>query len=922
MLRLIAGELRHRQGRALALLLGILVATTSFTVLTSASDSERLEVRGTVAARFRTAYDILVRPQRSATSLETSEGLVQRNFLSGIFGGITTADYRTVRRIPGVEVAAPIAMVGYVMPTIQVPVRLRPAPDDPTRLLYRVRTKWSADDGLTRIQDADSYVYVTRRRLQAPPNGVVPNPEPASYEVVGPGKKAPVCPLNSDPLFASPFSAGARSTISCWSTVSGFNGYGKDPAVPEWRLDRLGAMVPWAFPFVVAAIDPEQEAKLSGIGRAVVTGRYLREDDVPRDAGRVGRLARLAAPVLVSTTPYMAETAQVTVSRLPPGAAARVPSQRYPVALRRWLRRQPAGPVVTRKTITTRDAYGQLLGALRSRLEVDGYWTAGAVGYQRLGRRRLKPRPVTNPPDVWTSAYTGTGYVTTPLTAGDTGFRRLTQHAYNDDGDYPIPALRAVGTFDPAKLPGFTDPDAAPLSTYTPPFAVPGDDRARDALHGGTLVPSGNLAGYFTPPPLLLTSLRSLSLFTNPIYFSGVDAQASAPISVIRVRVNGVRGPDALSRERIRLVAERIARRTGLRVDITAGASPTPVSVELPVGRFGRPSLTLQEGWVKKGAAVAILSAVDRKSLVLFALILIVCALFTTNASAAAVRSRRTDLGVLACLGWPTRRLFAIVVLELGLIGFAAGVAGSALALPIGALLGLHVSAARAAIAIPAATTLAVLAALWPAVIAARSNPAVAVQPAITGAGRSHAARTIAGLALTNLVRVPGRSLLGAASLAIGVCALTLLLAVTIAFRGAVVGTLLGDAVAVQARSADFVAVAATLALGALAVADVLYLNVRDRAREFATLRATGWQERQLARLVTLEGVGMGSAGALVGAGLGLLGAVLFAGEITVAVVLVSAAAAAAGTAVAAAATLVPTALLRRLPTAELLAEE
>ena len=51
---------------------------------------------------------------------------------------------------------------------------------------------------------------------------------------------------------------------------------------------------------------------------------------------------------------------------------------------------------------------------------------------------------------------------------------------------------------------------------------------------------------------------------------------------------------------------------------------------------------------------------------------------------------------------------------------------------------------------------------------------------------------------------------------------LTLLVAVTLAFRGAVVGTLLGNVVTVQVRGVDYVAVAATVILGVLAVADAL----------------------------------------------------------------------------------------------------
>ena len=175
---------------------------------------------------------------------------------------------------------------------------------------------------------------------------------------------------------------------------------------------------------------------------------------------------------------------------------------------------------------------------------------------------------------------------------------------------------------------------------------------------------------------------------------------------------------------------------------------------------------------------------------------------------------------------------------------------------------------------------------------------------------------------MTNLARAPGRTLLGALSLAVGVCALTLLLAVTLAFRGTVVGTLLGEAVSVQVRGVDYLAAAVTVVLGAAVVADVLYLNVRDRSAEFATLRAVGWREGPLARLVALEGVGMGLLGSVVGAGAGLALAAAFAGTLRPALVTTAAAGIAAGTLVAAAAVLLPVAMLRRLPTARALAEE
>lgn len=57
---------------------------------------------------------------------------------------------------------------------------------------------------------------------------------------------------------------------------------------------------------------------------------------------------------------------------------------------------------------------------------------------------------------------------------------------------------------------------------------------------------------------------------------------------------------------------------------------------------------------------------------------------------------------------------------------------------------------------------------------------------------------------------------------------------ISTAFEGEVAGSLLGDAVSVQVRSSDYAAAAVAALLGAAAVADVLYLNVRERAAEYA----------------------------------------------------------------------------------------
>jgi ABC-type antimicrobial peptide transport system permease subunit len=900
---------------------GIAVATGAFTILTGASQSSRLEVRGNVGQHFRMTYDLLVRPRGTVSALERNQGLVQQNFLSGIFGGISMDQWRTIHRVPGVDVAAPLAVFGYAMPsaTIAVPVGDDLSPG--LRSAFTVSERWTADRKTVVAHDSDSYVYVTRKPLYPLLQYTIgTSSRPRAFE--GPERR-PVCPHGT--AAASAFSRGARSYQWCWSTRTGFQG--RTLGLPGYAPQNAGALIQFAFPMLIAGIDPKAEARLSGVEEAMTSGRYLQAGDEPREY-KPDR--DLAAPVLAADVPGIDLTLDAVVRRLPhPAGAAVYRAGGDRRAFRRAVTRG-GGTTVAARHVTSGQAYAALLKEMRGSVALDALWSASPIRYARVGDRHLVAQPVVSDPWVWGAVRgitgTGEGFVNAPLTSHDLGFRRLDQHIASlipgVTGNQPAAALRLVGTFDPQRLAGAASAEQAPLDPFGAPDASAADAATLAALGPQGLAPDGNMAGYLTPPPTLLTTLSARSLFANPTAFSGQEEQQARPISVVRVRVKGVSGPDEASRERIRLVAQRITDKTGLQVDVTAGSSPTPVRVDLPASRLGRPAVALREAWTKKGVALTILSAVDRKSVILFSLVLLVCVLFCLNATSAAVRSRATELGVLACVGWPRRRLFAYLLTEVGLVGLTAGVAGALVSLPVGVALGLPVSATRALIAVPIAGALAMLAGTAPAIRAARSDPLEAVRPRVRATRSARSAQSIPGLAVVNLLRVPGRTVLGALSLGVGIFAFTLLLAASIAFRGAVVGTILGDAVAVQVRGADYVAVGCILVLGMVSVADVLFLNLRDRSAELATLRATGWREHHLLRLVAVEGLGLGAVGGLGGAALGLIAAGAFTQQWTTTMTLLAVAAAVLGMAIAAVASLAPALGLRRLPTATLLAEE
>ena len=915
MSRLAWSQLRFRATRSLALLVGMLVAVTAFCVLTATARTSQLRTVGTVSAHFRAAYDILVRPKGARTQLESRSGTVQPNFLSGIYGGISLRQYHDIQQLPGVAVAAPIAMVGYSLPIVPVTARLpASATAGPGRRLYRLRTTWVSVAGHVRIQQTPSYVYLTSNPIRQPPD------ESAAFEQLPSGTRASMCtgyPLGTG---EPPFGPAKQANLWCWSRATGMYGEG------SWEgltAQRPGFAVYWSFPMLIAAVNPAAEAKLDGLNRAVTSGRYLGENAGPALQRGPGGVSSTTFPVLAAARSGVGEYAVTQVQQL---ARPDRPPRLGPAAMRRDA--AAAGRPVSTVRVTAAQAYQQLLAEIAGTGHrdfsqgLDGYWSVGPTRYQRDGAGSLAASTVQNPASVWSFALPGAHGP--PMDNAATSYRTVREHKMfdlNAAGDVdPAPVPRAVGVFDPAKITDFDRLSEVPLGPYQPTAAVPAGP-SRSVLRGSDLQPSLNLGGYVSQPVQLITTLAALPALENSTVFSG-DLHAGDPISVIRVRVAGVTGPNPVSLERIKEVAQQIAVRTGLDVNIVTGSSPAPTAITLAAGRYGQPALTLREGWVKKGVAVAILTAVDKKSVLLFVLILVVCALFVANSATAAVRGRRQELGVLACLGWTRPRLFTVVLGELAVIGLAAGVLGAAASLPVAALLHLHASPGRAALAVPAAVILAVAAGVGPAWLAARADPVASVRPPVLAVRRGHHPAGLIGLAAVNVLRTPGRSLVGALSLAVGVAALTLVTGVTLAFRGVVVGSLLGDAVAVQVRGVDFVAIAATVALGVLAVTDVVVLNIRERSAEFATLRALGWPESALGRLVVGEALLIGVAGSVAGAALGLAAAAEFTGQVPGRLWLAALAGVVAATAVTSGAAILPARMLRYLPTAQLLAEE
>lgn len=175
MLRIILAQLRRRAARSVALLTGVLVATTGFTVLTGTVDTARLQVTQQVGENYRGAYDILVRPKGSRLEQENAAGLIRPSFLSDHFGGISLDQVATIPGVRGVEVAAPIAMIGISFAPAVVDLDTSAIVPRDDRSVHRITRTRITDGGTTRIPTPPRYHYFT-------PNGIAISNDPARQQ--------------------------------------------------------------------------------------------------------------------------------------------------------------------------------------------------------------------------------------------------------------------------------------------------------------------------------------------------------------------------------------------------------------------------------------------------------------------------------------------------------------------------------------------------------------------------------------------------------------------------------------------------------------------------------------------------------------------------------------------------------------------
>ena len=827
--------LRQILGRRAATLLaggGLLIATLGFVTLVSTSQTVTTELSGDIARTWDTPYDLLVRPAGSTTALEDERGLVRSNLLSALArGGITPSQLAAVRRVPGVSVAAPVAVAGAVnWPTGGFGTDLSTEPVGNPLSVYRFSVTSTADAGLSTYAVETHYLVVAAE-------GVLRYAEQSRDAT----------------LTVRGRQIGCTYPVSCFAPTVCEEGHcrpAEDP--PGYGLEILQ-------PIVIAGIDPIAEAQLAGLDRCLTSGRYLTSTDVPQQLlERDPPGTRI--PVLVSERSFVDETLLGRLERA--GDTDAVLAGGSPTRLAGWQN-------VRVETTTAAQLYATNLPRVGHEVDEWPIWSIGDVRYETGPDGRLNAVPRQADPKVYDRSnfrLFGAGeQLAVPPAARDTWFRSVTPHGYEryDGNRYWAP----VGRYDPGCLPGFDPLAGGGLETYSAPVArLPG---------GQSLLPNRSLGGYLNSPPLVLTTLDGAAWLADPSRFA--DRPGDAYLSVIRVKLADVGAPGPAARARLARVAADIHDATGLRVDVVKGASPQDVSIGLPAGQFGRPAVTVNEPWAVKGVALRFIEAVSAQNVAVFAIALVTATILVSLTAYISVRRRRAEFAVLRALGWPARRVGMLVQLEMLVLGVTVGVLAVLLGAPLVGWLGGRVLGWTVAAAIPAALVVSAIAALPPAIAAGRGSTA----DMMVRRGRVRRSRLPYGPATVGLRDIVGlwrrEALLGAVAVALGAGMFGLVVLVTGAFRGSLDLTVLGVYLGGRVRPFHIAIAVLTVVIGAMAAGQVITLGYLERQAQLAVLRSLGWSRWHLVQMLGAQGLAIGVAGGTAGACVSWLGGIVLA---------------------------------------------
>ncbi len=824
---------------------GFLLAACALILLSATTQTTVVQANRLLSQNWRPTYDLVVLPPQAKIPPGQN---VPADFLQGYDGGISVQQYEQIKHLPGVEVAAPIAYIGYV--ALPTPKIYFPTQNFPTGYyqLNWILTAFTGQRHLVEYQESTVY--------HISPCGQVYEMRSLDDVLRGDDTQPPAqCP-------------------------------------PPQPRPILNFTTPDIGIFLLAAIDPEAENQLVHLNTGVTRGRMLMAQDtihqdqrIPPDfhfvndktgqpipADAIPMLIHQHLPGQITLTAAFTELAQGTLS----------PDQLRRLGGAAYLTHLPHQTTIFQGRVPLLQNDPQRFA--NAELIWDGHaWQA------------LPPSPKDDPFSsfgyalhFFSAAPTGLTYQPATAPGGDPAYALVPTGIQGPEvafrNPHPLQTIKkpfedvvytyeSVGQFADERIAGqFSNPlNWLPENTYTAPPAVLRDDGQGHPVTPVNLLPTTNRAGFVVQPPLALTTLAA-----------AVQLKGDHVISAIRVRVAGVEQASSDSWKRIQQVAGEIEQRTHLPVVVTLGSSPRPTLVYVPGVKQGQfsakqnidPIGWVEERWITIGASILYLQQLGATRLLLISAVLLVCLGYMVVAFSALVAAQRTEFAVLSALGWRPWQPVRLFLGQALLLALGGGLVGLGIALLIATLLGAGPLWPVVVWTLPTIPVMALMSALYPLWQIWHIRPAEILRagPSVFSARASLLGfpfwswvPSIGALVLRNLARSRPRTLMTIGSLFLSTVLLVLMGSGILVLHQTLQGTLLGNFVLLQTAVPQIAGCVFAVLLSFLSVADLLLLQVRDRRQEIGLLQAVGWRPGLVQRLFLEEGLALAIGGALPG---------------------------------------------------------
>ncbi|HLS07433.1 ABC transporter permease [Lentibacillus sp.] len=807
MIRFIWQNWWRRKERFILLIIGALIVSIGLTYLVGISDVNKGTIVDTLEQRWTASYDIVVRPEGSRSVTE-DKNLLEPNYLSGMSGGISIEQYETIKEIAGVEVAAPIAMIGYgdyevELDTIDI---TEPA-------LYRLVQEKVTNNGIKEISEPWNMYF------------------PVKY----------------------------------WSNLN---------KGPEYGVGSPDPILNVSSSFLLAGIDPEQEAKLVGLDEAILTlgnSRYFSEDDTVSYSA-VSDVHQF--PAILSTHAYVDQDIHFTLEELDVQFGNEEEAEETMEMVKdrggaKYLDTVP-GDLKEQYSYTSEELFKIFFSSIAGvDMETGEPYESEYKALPQAGGEWMpfRPSPVEYSPvespymERWPFAYEvnkvyNDGDVFSVYLNTET-FREPLGFGTNSD-DWPRVHPKWIGFYNPSKLDISQDPaNELPMETYRPASAdLVLDPQLNPVNPSKTLKPTDDPYGFLTNPPDMLTTIEAAESILG-----------DEPISAIRVKVAGVSELGEESQATLEKVASDIEEATGLITDITLGSSPQLTLTYVPSLNDEEAIGWIQQPWVHIGSAISLFREANLGLTGVLASVIGVAIIYVWATSLVSMFSRRHEFAVLLSIGWRPSQVSKLLFIESMIIGcFVAMISWTMLGL-ISTFSGTPIELMRFFLTGFSGFAIYSLGAVIPAWLTRNISPYEAMR---TGEITSTSARLLKtrgliSMAFNHFMGKWKRSILSVIAIALPTGLLALFLYITFRLQGIMYTTWIGQFVALEVGPVHYTALIVALIIAILTAAEIMWQNIAERQSEIAVLKATGWRNRTVRYLVWLEGICSGLLAAVIG---------------------------------------------------------